>query len=166
MKMDYLITVAIGCLVSIVVAVIIIARSTERSKSSAVESNLAEIESVHEVPAVVMWTKSSSHRIPSDPRFFNVGGRIFHKSRDCQAFLEDEEWEACTEEEAVKRGLRQCALCAKPIAFVYGHSRVYHSTTWCTDAMSQPFQMFEEEAIAKGFRKCKACQKRDESIKE
>ena len=56
--MDYLITVAIGCLVSIVVAVIIIARSTERSKSSAVESNLAEIESVHEVPAVVMWTKS------------------------------------------------------------------------------------------------------------
>ena len=80
--------------------------------------------------------------------------------------MEDEEWEACTEEEAVKRGLRQCALCAKPIAFVYGHSRVYHSTTWCTDAMSQPFQMFEEEAIAKGFRKCKACQKRDESIKE
>lgn len=114
-------------------------------------------------PSVVVRTHLSSHRILDDPRFYNLSTQVFHKNRDCLAFSERDEWEAVTEQEAVSRGLQQCPICAQPIAFVYSRARVYHTSTWCSYATTDPMQLFEKDAIAMGLRKCKACQKRDGS---
>lgn len=112
-------------------------------------------------PSITIRTRLSSHHIPDNPRFYNIGAKIYHKNRDCLVFADDMEWEAATEGEALALGLRQCPMCEKQIAFVYSHARVYHTSRWCSSADSTPKQLFEEEAIAKGLRKCKACQKRD-----
>ena len=160
--MDFLIAVAVGGLACVIVVVLIIA-SHAKSDRSFSHDDIDHVEAGNEsnTPTVSLHMKSSSHRIPEDPRFINIGKRIFHKSRDCWAFSEYDEWEACTEDEAVGRGLEQCPFCEKPLAFVYGHSHVYHTTTWCSESGAEPLQMFEEDAKARGFRKCKACQKRD-----
>ena len=160
--MNFLIVVATGCLLCVVVIVLIIAGHTRNgTPPSHDDTDYTKTAAASTIPTVLLYTKSSSHRIPEDPRFINVGKRTFHKSRDCWAFSEYDEWEACTEDEAIGRGLEQCPFCEKPLAFVYGHSRVYHTTTWCSDSGAEPLQMFEEEAKERGLRKCKTCQKRN-----
>lgn len=99
--------------------------------------------------------------IPKDPRFYNIGSNLFHKSRECFHFSDRDDWDAVTEQEAIHLGLAQCSSCFKPIVFSYGNVRVYHSTTWCSTAKSACQQLFEDEAVAKGMRKCKRCQERD-----
>lgn len=99
--------------------------------------------------------------IPKDPRFYNIGSNLFHKSRECFHFSDRDDWDAVTEQEAIHLGLAQCPCCFKPIVFSYGNVRVYHSTTWCSTAKSACQQIFEDEAVAKGMRKCKRCQERD-----
>lgn len=160
--MDFLIAVAVGGLACVIVVVLIIAGHAKNDRSFPRDDiECAETADDSAMPTVSFRTKSSSHRIPEDPRFINIGKRVFHKSRDCWAFSEYDEWEACTEDEAIERGLERCPFCEKPLAFVYGHSRVYHTTTWCSDSGAEPLQMFEEDAKARGLRKCKSCQKRD-----
>lgn len=161
--MEFLIAIAVGGFVALIFA---IASDEKRSRSSLPDTEHTEASTASDMSKIIIRTRSTSHKIPSNPRFFNIGKNVFHKSRDCWAFSELDEWEACTEDEAISRGLKQCPFCEKPLAFVYGHSRVYHTTTWCSDSGSEPLQLFEEEAMARGFRKCKVCQKRDGDLPE
>lgn len=128
--MDFLIAVAVGGLACVIVVVLIIAGHAKNDRSFP-RDDIECVETADDsaMPTVSFRAKSSSHRIPEDPRFINIGKRTFHKSRDCWAFSEYDEWEACTEDEAIERGLERCPFCEKPLAFVYGHSRVYHTTT-------------------------------------
>lgn len=99
--------------------------------------------------------------MPSNPRFYNIGSSVFHKSRECFDFSERDNWDAITEGEAIHLDMHQCPRCVKPIVFSYGNTQTYHTTTWCSSAKSICHQLFEDEAITKGMHKCKTCQARD-----
>lgn len=110
--MDFLIAVAVGGLACVIVVVLIIAGHAKNDRSFP-RDDIECVETADDsaMPTVSFRAKSSSHRIPEDPRFINIGKRTFHKSRDCWAFSEYDEWEACTEDEAIERGLERCPFC-------------------------------------------------------
>ena len=100
--MDFLIAVAVGGLACVIVVVLIIAGHAKNDRSFP-RDDIECVETADDsaMPTVSFRAKSSSHRIPEDPRFINIGKRTFHKSRDCWAFSEYDEWESCTEDEAI-----------------------------------------------------------------
>ena len=165
--MVILMLIAIGAILTFAVTFVMIARNAKHDQNSRYDYRDTSIfetpntPSASDTPKVTVRTQLSVHRIPDDPCFVNVGDTIYHKSRECQLFSEDGDWEAFTKNEVNARGLKPCLLCDKPIAFVYPRARVYHTTTGCSESWAIPVQMFEEDAKKKGYRKCKNCQKRD-----
>lgn len=160
--MDTLIIVVFAAVLGPIVGVVFayLKYKSQKENAASIHPTQEAADSVFK-PSITIRTQLSSHRIPDDPRFYNVGAKIYHKTRDCLVFSDDMEWEAATEGEVLAMRLQQCPMCEKPIAFVYSHARVYHTSRWCSSAVSTPKQLFEEEAVAKGLQKCKACQKRD-----
>lgn len=102
-------------------------------------------------------TKATSKPIPPNPRYYNIGSKTFHTSKECMDFSLLEPWDAVTELEALTMGLTCCQRCVLPIVFVYPRGTVYHKTRFCSDSRSLPSQMSEREAIALGMHRCMKC---------
>ena len=80
--MDFLIAVAVGGLACVIVVVLIIAGHAKNDRSFP-RDDIECVETADDsaMPTVSFRAKSSSHRIPEDPRFINIGKRTFHKSK-------------------------------------------------------------------------------------
>lgn len=102
-------------------------------------------------------TKANSNPIPINPRYYNIGSTIFHKSKECNGFSLLNTWDAITESEALSKGLIACPKCKETIVFVYPRGRVYHRTKFCSDSQSIPAQVSETEAISRGLHRCGKC---------